>query len=360
MLLSLSLLVALLGPDASAQAGARPISPVYDGNCQGPVWSRNGARLAYEVNDHLAKTIDLFVYTPGAGEPRRVRPVTRGKSSLTQGFQTSTEQVAHEVSWGPAFIDRFVYSATDSARDQDLYLDGAGALAPSPGADGGAAWSPDGRWIAFTSARTGQGDLYLLDAHQIDQAPRRLTNVADGSELYPTWSPDGTRLAFVAHSDKGDGIWLIEDLSTGSARQLFSFGHTQTRPSFSPDGKRLAFYSNHVVQDRFDLYLHELASPAPPTLLAEGVVLNHRGPSWTPDGRSIVYVRDDNDAFDPIWSVRIADPSSRSVLATQTVGNGDLDLVLGTDGKVWLAVSAQGKVQDKIREFKRIYVMAVP
>ncbi len=360
MPLSFALLPSVLVATALAQGGARPVTPTYEGNCQSPTWSRNGARLAYEVNDHLRKTIELYVYTPGAGEPRRVRPVSRGSSGLTAGFQARTEQVAHEASWGPSFVDRFVYSATDSARDQDLYLDGAGALSPSPGADGGAAWSPDGRWIAFTSARTGQGDLYLLDAHQIDQPPRRLTTIADGSELFPTWSPDGTRLAFVAHSEQGDGLWLIEELGQGLSRRLLSLGHTQTRPSFSPDGARLAFYSNHLQPDRFDLHVLTLGSAEAPVLLAEGVELNHRGPTWTPDGKQIVYVQDHKDAFDPIWSVNTRDPADRALLATGTVGNGDLDIALGTDGKAWLAVSAQGKVDDAVREFKRIYVMPLP
>ena len=364
MLLPLLLAASLSSP--AWAGGARPITPAYDGNCQAPAWSRNGARLAYEVNYHQRKVIELYVYTPGAGDPRKVSPVQRGTagargSAVTAGFAAaSTESVAHEPAWGPTFLDRFAYSATHASRDQDLYIDRASAVAPAPGADGGAAWSPDGRWIAFTSARTGQGDLYLVDAHQIDQAPRRLTTDADASELYAAWAPNDPRLAWVGHSDAGDSLWLLDELTGGSPRKLTTWGHTQTRPSWSPDGRHLAFYSNHLDPKRFDLYVVDPDAPSAPRQIAQGVVMGHRGPAWLPDSSGLVYVQDDDDAYDPIWRAPLATPDSRSRIDTGTVGNGDLDVVRGTDGATWLAVAAQGRVEDTVRDYKRIYVMQIP
>ncbi len=354
-----TLLLALSLPLASLAAGARPISPAFEGNCQVPVWSRNGARLAYEVNFHDQKRIDLYVHTPGAGEPRKVTPVQRGSSALTAGFGTAAESVAHEASWGPAFIDRFVYSASNASRDYDLYIDQAGAIAPAPGADGGPSWSPDGRWIAFTSARTGQGDLYLIDAHQIDAPPRQLTTAPTTSELYATWAPDGKRLVYVAHTDSGDNLWAIDDMQAVAPRQLTTASGTQTRPAISPDGKRVAYYSNQDDPERWDLYVVDAAGGAP-ARLAQGVVMNARGPSWTPDSKGLVYVRDDDDAFDPVFRVSLADPGRPAKVATGTVGNGDLDVTRGTDGATWLAIAAQGRQEDDVRDFKRIFVMQLP
>jgi len=358
--LPLLLPLLLLASPSALAAGARPVTPVTEGNCQAPSWSRNGARLAYEVNYHQRKVIELYVYTPGAGEPRKVQPIQRGTSAITAGFSGPTESVAHEASWGPAYIDRFVYSASNASKDYNLYIDQAGAIAPAPGTDGGPAWSPDGRSIAFTSARTGQGDLYLIDAHQIDAPPRQLTTEDRSSELDAAWSPDGSRLAYVGHSDDGDSLWVFDDLQAGTRRRVVPWSHTQTRPAFSPDGHWLAFYSNHVDPTRFDLYATPADGSGSPALLAEGVVMSANGPAWTPDSQGLVYVQDDDAAFDPVFQVDLARPAAHRALATGTVGNGDLDVTLGTDGHTWLAVSAQGRVEDTVRDFKRIYVMQLP
>ena len=353
------LLLSLATPPAQA-GGAQPVTPAYQGNCQAPAWSRNGHHLAYEVNYHQRKVIELYVYTPGSAQPRRVQPMQRGASTLTAGFGGPADTVAHEASWGPAFVDRFVYSASNTSRDYDLYLDQAGAIASAPGTDGGPAWSPDGRYIAFSSARTGQGDIYLIDAHQIDAPPRRLTSDATSSELDAAWAPDASRLAFVGHSDNGDSLWVIDDIQAGTARRVVPWTHTQTRPSFSPDGKWLAFYSDHTQQDRFDLYAVAADGGAAPVLLAKGVVMNARGPAWTPDSLGVIYVQDDDAHFDPVFRVNLSAPVSPQAIATGTVGNGDLDVIRGTDGNTWLAVAAQGRVEDPVRDYKRIFVMQLP
>ena len=339
-------------------AAARLVTPDYDANCQAPVWSADGSRLAYEVNFHDKKRIELYVYTPGEGTPSPVTPVSRG-SSMTAGFATaSSEQVTHEMSWSPAAMGSFVYSASGTGQDYDLYIYLGGAIGSAPGADGAPAWSPDGRWIAFTSARTGQGDLYLLDVHNLTTPPTRLTTNATAAELFATWSPNSRSLAFVGHNDTGDQIYVIPDVTAPKAAPLLSLGQTQTRPSYSPDGRRVAFYSNHRDGDEFDLYV--TGSGNAPQLVAEDVVLNHRGPAWTPDGNQLVYVLNDDDNYNPIWVAPASAPSQARRLETGTVGNQDLSIVRGEDDQTWIALSAQGLQTDTIRDFKRIYVMVLP
>lgn len=345
---------------AAALAGARPLSPLYEANCQAPQWSPDGSKLAWEVNDHEKRTITLYVHTPGQPQPRKVIVPRSSSTSLTGGFTTSGsgESVTHELSWAPNAPGRFVYSASTGARDYDLFLDSGTPVAQSPAVDGGAAWSPDGRWIVFSSSRTGQGDLYLLDAASLSGQPRLLASSPDASELYAAWSPDSKAVAYVSHTDNGDQIMVIQELATPRPRALTDWSHTQTRPRFSPDGQRVAFYSNHDKPDRFDLWVAPLSGEAP-RLIAQGVVLNARGPTWTPDGR-LIYVSDDDNRLDPVMIATLGDNVALKTLATATLGNGDLDVARGTDGKTWLAIAAQGREGDLTRTYKRIYVMELP
>lgn len=349
----------LLISHALAQAVAA--SPDYAGHCQTPIWSADGSILSWEVNYLERKSIELYVapFSGQTGTPRKVLPASRGQSSLTEGFSTTSESVSHEIAFAPPSMGaHYVYASSGSAQDYDLYLDTGGSVSPMLGADGNAAWSPLGTQIVFTSARSGQGDLYLLDVRNPAQAPLRLTGDETASELYAAWSPDGKRLAFVGHTANGDNIYLIESLDFPAPRPITTWSHTQTRPSWSPDGKWIAFYSNHVRQDRYDLYVMRLGGT--PVLVDEGVVLNPHGPVWTPDSLRVLYVKDDDGHLNPIYSASVETPTSRSAINTQTVGNMDLALTRRADDSVYIAVSALGLSNDAVRDFRRIYVMKLP
>ena len=105
--------------------------------------------------------------------------------------------------------------------------------------------SPDGRWIAYTIADTDKAankritQIYLISVEGGEA--RQLTNEKQSSTS-PRWSPDGKRLAFVSARDGESQIWVM-DVEGGEAKKLTNISTGADGPVWSPDGKWIAFTS---------------------------------------------------------------------------------------------------------------------
>ncbi len=96
--------------------------------------------------------------------------------------------------------------------------------------------SPDGRRVVFETL----GKLYVKPAS--GGSARRFTSGNDGSvEAFPTWSRDGSRVAFVRWTDEGLGHIVVRDANGGSERVVTSQPGHYAEPRFSPDGRTIAF-----------------------------------------------------------------------------------------------------------------------
>ncbi len=106
------------------------------------------------------------------------------------------------------------------------------------GYDGSPSWSPDGQKIAFTSERSGNYDIWVMDA---DGGNKQQLTRHEGYDSDCYWSPDGQKIAFSSgRSDNGD-IWVMD--ADGSHKQRLTTNEaTDWHPSWSPDGKKLPLH----------------------------------------------------------------------------------------------------------------------
>src|SRR5712671_5371025 len=190
-----------------------------------------------------------------------------------------------------------------------LYIanaDGSGErpLFSSSGFDYNASFSPDGKWIIFTSERAGSADIYRV--HPDGSGLERLTD-DPAYDDQGALSPDGKQLAFV--SSRGTGfadIWVL-DLQTKKARNL-THAPGSFRPCWSPDGKWIAFSSDRntpvrrLDAERFaqvhavSIYVMRADGADVRRLTPAGKFAG--SPKWSPDGKRVVfYEMDIQDTF---------------------------------------------------------------
>jgi Tol biopolymer transport system component len=152
-------------------------------------------------------------------------------------------------------------------------------------------WSPDGSALAFQSDRDwlGSMDVYVVQDPGTDSSVvSRLTADTVHQDGQPAWSPSGNRLAFVSNRDSaGFDIYMMTPGGTGQVRLTSDAGNS-TQPAWSPQGDRLAFASDR--SSVVDIYIMD-------TLGGNVVNLTNNAasdlaPQWSPDGSKIAFHSD--------------------------------------------------------------------
>src|SRR5687768_3840064 len=116
-------------------------------------------------------------------------------------------------------------------------------LTNNPTRDADPSWSPDGSRIAFVSNRDGNYDVFNLYLMNADGSNPHRIYFSNAISSYPSWSHDGARIAFA--NDKEDGrsgnfeIFVIEPETVNPERRLTTRPRYDIQPAFSPDGNRI-------------------------------------------------------------------------------------------------------------------------
>lgn len=282
-----------------------------------------GGRLAFVSDRDDGRTLQIWVVNPDGASPRQL---TFGPGSK------------REPRWSPDGT-RLLYVAPGGTDDfgNDLGLDiwimnhdgtGIKNVTHNPGDDTSPTWSPDGSRIAFVSDRINElRQVFLLSAQCLDEEEGacweiRPSNLSAGYavEFDPAWSPDGGTIAVLASINGAPGRIFLRGTAPGEPTRFDRSDRIIGAEdlAWSPGSDALAF--TWVQPTSNEIYLVRLDAPTNPVRLTNS--LGNRTPVFSPDGQWIVFTstRDQN----PELYIMTANGSNQANLS-QSPTSRDLD-----------------------------------
>lgn len=253
-------------------------------------------------------------------------------------------QLSSEPDWSPSGKIAYQFGAPNVRGIHVINPDGTGDTQITPPGSGSypcnddsePAWSPDGNYIAYICQNSGVFAIWQHDNNLPPNNPSSETllfSLSKGLLFNPTWSRDGTSLAFVtAIPGNGQPQIQLYNLTSKVLQPLTSSTFNDFDPTFSPDGETIAFSSTrNGPRQIFTLSVScpetKSGCPAPTQLTMDPTGAQHC--AWSSDGQWVAFASSRITTLNPTgkWQIYLLDPSepegpSNSVVA---VSDGSAD-----------------------------------
>ncbi len=253
-----------------------------------------------------------IVFSSGAGGKADLWVVDRSGDHRVALMKTAADEGG--AAWSPDGSQVAFHSNRDG--NYEIYVMPAGGgrsrrLTSDPAIDQAPAWSPDGRQLVFMSNRADAGfDIFRMNADGSGAEP--LTH--GGSNGFPQYSPDGGQLALQVGRDV-----YVMSLSSRALRRLTSEPADGLYPTWSPDGLRIAFMSGRNGCSEIFTVRTDGTDPRVVVTMPNGDAVD---PRWSPDSRYIAFVHVPDDG-----ATRVPTPNQQRIVYVVDLETGKLTRV---------------------------------
>lgn len=257
----------------------------FSNNDCGATWTPDSRRIAflYWKDNTTSRWITTSIWIVDADGTNHTPLTSNESNDWTPSVSPDGKWVAYASDRGTNYtghadlftnLDIWIVSINGSEHRQ---------ITSGPRSDGQPAWSPDGEKIAFTSNRSGEIDIWVMDADGSNLT--RLTRSDVRAAVDPAWSPDGKRIAY---TDFPGYVRIMDADGSNDTELLGRLFIWYEDPTWSPDGNRIAVRRNSLFSKDRDIWIFDLKTGRSSRVSPPGMG-NDECPAWSPDGSRIAF-----------------------------------------------------------------------